>query len=230
MKFSIIPNTGIISFLTCLPILMMIKHSLARDADNFHDTCPTDLSNQKIFINGLPCKNPSTITPSDFKTSLLNDPGDTDNFCGSSTITATAAEFPGLNTLGLSAARLDIEVDGTVMPHAHPRASEMMYVRSGVVVAGFLDSSDRVFQKGLKEGDVFVFPRGLLHYCFNAGFERATAFSVLNSQNPGLVGIAGAMFAGGDAAEFVRRMVMMMKKKNSTSLEGFDLDGVELRV
>ncbi|XP_073269149.1 germin-like protein subfamily 3 member 4 [Primulina huaijiensis] len=220
MKISI-PSTAI-SFLTCLPIF--IQYSLAGDADNLYDICPTDLSNEKIFINGLPCKNPSDIKPSDFKSSLLNEPGETDNFYGSSMIMATAAEFPGLNTLGISTARVDIEVDGTLMPHAHPRASEMMYVRSGVVVAGFLDSNDRVFQKGLKEGDVFVFPRGLLHYCFNAGFETATVFSVLNSQNPGLVRITGAMFAGSNVSEVVKGMVM----KNSTSLEGFDLDGIDV--
>ena len=60
--------------------------------------------------------------------------------------------------------------------------------------AGFIDTEKKVFQKLLKEGDVFVFPRGLLHFCLNAGYELAVAFSVLNSQNPGVVSITDAMF------------------------------------
>ncbi|KAL2554844.1 Inositol polyphosphate multikinase [Forsythia ovata] len=183
------------------------------DVDNLQDICPTNTKEQKIFINGFLCKNPANITASDFKSSLLNQGGDTDNFYRSSMNIITAAEFPGLNTLGLSASRTDLEDDGLVTPHAHPRASEMMFVSTGVVVAGFVDSNNQVFQKFLNEGDVFVFPRGLLHYCFNAGFEHATVFSVLNSQNPGLVSISGAMFAPNDS----KAMKMLMKKLISLS-------------
>lgn len=169
----------------------------AGDGGNIYDVCPTDTAQQhKIFINGFPCKSPANTTPSDFKSSLLSESGDTDNFYRSSTTMATAAEFPGLNTLGLSAARTDIEVDGMVTPHAHPRASEMIFVRAGIVVAGFVDSKNQVFQKRLREGEVFMFPKGLLHYCFNGGFEDALFYSVMNSQNPGIVSISGAMFGG----------------------------------
>ncbi|KAG8388178.1 hypothetical protein BUALT_Bualt02G0098800 [Buddleja alternifolia] len=180
------------------------------DGDNLFDTCPSEMDTTRrnaIFINGYPCKNPSNITASDFKSSLLNESGDTDNFYRSSMTMATALEFPGLNTLGLSTARTDIEVDGMVMPHAHPRASEMIFVRAGLLVAGFVDSNNQVFQKRLKEGDVFVFPKGLLHFCYNAGFENAIVFSVLNSQNPGLASITGAMFVsdGLDAKEMVMK-------------------------
>ncbi|KAA8524464.1 hypothetical protein F0562_010887 [Nyssa sinensis] len=163
---------------------------MAVDPDNLQDACPTTttFTPQTIHINGFPCKNPNNITAADFKTSRLNHPGDTDVFVRSSTTIVTAADFPGLNTLGLSVARTDIEVDGLVLPHSHPRASEMFFVSKGVVVAGFIDTKNQLFQKVLKEGDVFVFPRGLLHYCLNAGFENATVYSVLNSQNPGVVG------------------------------------------
>lgn len=175
------------------------------DSDNLQDACPT-ATQQTVFINGYPCKNPANIIATDFRTSKLNQAGDTDNFLQSSTILVTAADFPGLNTLGLSVARTDLEVDGIVMPHAHPRASEMMFVSKGMVAAGFIDTENKLFQKILKEGDVFVIPRGLLHFSLNSGYELATLFSVLNSQNPGVVSIADAMF-GEAESEVIKQMM-----------------------
>ncbi|XP_043724118.1 germin-like protein subfamily 3 member 4 [Telopea speciosissima] len=199
--------------LFCLLIINSISSPILITcfADNggpLQDTCPTSTTTTTkttgqlqeeeegaiFFINGFPCKNPAAIVASDFKTSEMKRGGDTDNFLRSSTSIITAREFPGLNTLGLSIARTDIDVDGMVQPHSHPRASELLYVRKGVVVVGFVDTGKQVFQKTLREGDVFMFPRGLLHYSLNAGFELATIFSVLNSQNPGVVSITDAMF------------------------------------
>ncbi|XP_010929523.1 germin-like protein 11-1 [Elaeis guineensis] len=182
------------------------------DSSPLRDTCPMDPRGQrKLFMNGFLCKDPETITPSDFKTSMLEKAGDTDNFVRSSMNVVTATEFPGLNTLGLSVARTDLAMDGMVLPHSHPRASEMMYVVQGTVIAGFIDTKDRPFQKILKEGDVFVIPRGLLHFCVNAGFGPATIHSVLNSQNPGVVSIAGAMFLSDShlPEKLVARMVSL---------------------
>ncbi|XP_022842683.1 germin-like protein subfamily 3 member 4 [Olea europaea var. sylvestris] len=211
-----------IAFLLCFCICT--KLCCAGDVDNLHDICPTDTKDQKIFINGFLCKNPANITASDFKSSLLNQGGDTDNFYRSSMNIITAAEFPGLNTLGLSASRIDLEDDGMVAPHVHPRASELMFVSTGVVVAGFVDSNNQVFQKILNEGDVFVFPRGLLHFCFNAGLENATIFSVLNSQNPGLVSILGSMSAPYDS----KAMKMLMQKL--ISLSSLDLGRIDMNL
>ncbi|KAL5546686.1 hypothetical protein UlMin_006373 [Ulmus minor] len=180
------------------------------DFGNLHDTCPTattEPEEQTVFINGFPCKNPSTISAPDFKTSKLSQRGDTENFARSSLNILTAAVFPGLNTLGLSIARTDLEIDGLAVPHSHPRASEMIFVNKGVVFAGFLDTQNQVFQNILKEGDVFVFPTGLLHFYFNMGFEPAVIFSVLNSQNPGLVSLGGNMFDPEDNEEMVRKLV-----------------------
>ncbi|CAN4102634.1 unnamed protein product [Withania somnifera] len=182
-----------IIFLLAFSIYMCVCK--AKDTDNLYDICPSDTTHKNFFINGYPCKNPAETTASDFKSSVLSKEGNTDNFQRSSTTLVTAAEFAGLNTLGLSVARTDLDIDGVVMPHAHPRASEMMFVGKGLVIAGFIDTRSQVFQKTLKEGDVFIVPRGLLHYTLNSGFELATVYSVLSSQNPGLVSIVDAMFA-----------------------------------
>ncbi|TKW01052.1 hypothetical protein SEVIR_8G151600v4 [Setaria viridis] len=166
------------------------------DSPPLQDVCPmAPQGERKLFINGFLCKHPSTILASDFKTLLLNHAGDLNNMFRSTVNMVTATEFPGLNTLGLAMARTDIAPSGVVLPHSHPRASEMMFVHGGSVVVGFFDTKGKLFQKTLGEGDVFIFPRGLVHYIMNYGFGPATTFSVLNSQNPGVVGITHAMFA-----------------------------------
>uniref|UniRef100_A0A8R7TR43 Germin-like protein n=1 Tax=Triticum urartu TaxID=4572 RepID=A0A8R7TR43_TRIUA len=86
-------------------------------------------------------------------------------------------------------------VSASPLSRSHPRASEMMFVHDGSVLAGFLDSTGKLFQKRLCEGDVFIFPRGLVHFIMNYGLRLATTFSMLNSQNPGVVGITHAMFS-----------------------------------
>lgn len=149
---------------------------------------------QTTFTNGLLCKTRANISASDFKSTILRNAGDTDNFLHSAVSTATAVDFPGLNTLGLSVARTDLEVDGIVLPHYHPRATEMFFVYKGTVFAGFIDTHENLFQEYLKEGDVMVFPRGLLHFCFNDGEKSAVAYSVLNSQNPGVVSSSDSIF------------------------------------
>lgn len=199
----------------------------AVDPGNLWDKCPTatDATNKPpataVFFNGLPCKSPSKITPSDFKSSGLATAGDTDNFQGSSVRIVTAEEFAGLNTLGLSVGRMDLDFDGIVMPHSHPRASEMMFVSKGSVIAGFVDTKDRPFQKVLKEGDVFVAPRGLLHYCFNVGYDAATVLSVYSSQNPGSVSISDAMFGlatpAPDVVEKLRMSLSLQMKRQNIS-------------
>ncbi|KAI3766124.1 hypothetical protein L2E82_16174 [Cichorium intybus] len=196
-------TTSNLLFAIAIPLLINLYSSPA-NSDNLQDICPTDTSpHQTMFINGFPCKNPSNITTSDFKNLLLSKPSSTDPFLRSSMTLVTASEFPGLNTLGLSTARTDLEVDGLVMPHTHPRSSEMMFVVKGVVIVGFIDTDSRFFQSVLREGDVFVFPKGLLHYCLNNGFEDALFYSVFNAQNPGVVDISNAMF-GDKASEVVK--------------------------
>ncbi|KAL7606676.1 germin-like protein subfamily 3 member 4 [Lactuca sativa] len=208
-------------FTIAIPLLFHFYISPA-NSDNLQDMCPTDTSSHRtMFINGFPCKNPSNITTSDFKNLQLSHQGSTDTFLRSSVTLVTASEFPGLNTLGLSTGRTDLEVDGLVMPHTHPRSSEMMFVVKGVVIVGFIDTDSKLFQSVLREGDVFVFPKGLLHYCMNSGFEDAMFYSVFNAQNPGVVDISNAMF--GDKASEMMKMAMA-KLVSLTKVEDVRVD------
>lgn len=178
------------------------------DSDNIQDTCPANTTaKQTVFFDDFPCKNPSTINDADFKTSSLSRAGDTNNSIHSSVKIVTAADFPGLNTLGLTIARTDLDVDGMVMPHYHPRASESFFLRNGTVLATFIDTNNTVFQFSIKAGGVVLFPRGLLHFCSNTGTEPVIAFSVLNSQNPGTVS-AGSAPMFGTGSELIDKITM----------------------
>jgi oxalate decarboxylase/phosphoglucose isomerase-like protein (cupin superfamily) len=86
-----------------------------------------------------------------------------------------------------------------------------------VVFAGFFDTQSKLFSKILKPGEVFVVPQGLLHFFINTGDEAAVIFSVLNSQNPGVVKISGASFEPDDE-EMVDKLVR--KIKSAAALEG----------
>jgi quercetin dioxygenase-like cupin family protein len=209
----------------CVLLLVICAPQSLSDSPPLQDVCPmAPQSERKLFMNGFLCKHPSTIAASDFKTLLLNHAGDLNNLARSSVNMVTATDFPGLNTLGLSVARIDIAPGGAVVPHYHPRASEMMFVHGNNVVAGFFDTMGRRFQKTLGEGEVFVFPRGLVHYIMNYGFGMATTFSVLDSQSPGVASIAHAMFApDSDVVEgLLSRMLKFgeigVNSENSTSL------------
>lgn len=120
----------------------------------------------------------------------------TTNPTGSRVTPVFAAQLPGLNTLGISMARVDIAPWGINPPHSHPRANEIFTVLEGTLEFGFITSNpeNRHFRKVLQKGDVFVFPIGLIHYQRNIGNAHVVAIAALSSQNPGAITIGNAMF------------------------------------
>ncbi|XP_024959744.1 putative germin-like protein 2-2 [Cynara cardunculus var. scolymus] len=123
--------------------------------------------------------------------------GDTSMGVGSNVTAVTVAELPGLNTFGISMARIDFAPDGINPPHTHPRATEILVVMSGSLEVGFVTSNqldNRLLTKVLEIGDVFVFPQGLIHFQRNVGHGYAVAIAGLSSQNPGVITIANAVF------------------------------------
>lgn len=149
-----------------------------------------------VFVNGLACKNPKLATAADFFFSGLDKAGDTGNKVGSNVTLVNAARIPGLNTLGISLARIDYAAGGLNPPHTHPRATEILTVVEGSLLVGFVTSNpdNKLFLKTLNGGDVFVFPVGLVHFQFNAGKTPAVAIAALSSQNPGVITVANAVF------------------------------------
>ncbi|KAF8388431.1 hypothetical protein HHK36_027101 [Tetracentron sinense] len=149
-----------------------------------------------LFVNGKFCKDPKLSTAEDFFLKGLDVAGDTSNKVGSNVTQVNVAQIAGLNTLGVSLARIDFAPYGLNPPHTHPRATEILTVLEGTLYVGFVTSNpeNRLITKVLNKGDVFVFPIGLIHFQFNTGHTNAVAISGFSSQNPGVITIANSVF------------------------------------
>ncbi|XP_010689305.2 germin-like protein [Beta vulgaris subsp. vulgaris] len=188
-------------FLTYVTLLTVTCYvAYATDPTQLQDFC-VGVNNpiEGLFVNGLFCKDPMRANPNDFFFEGLDVPGDTDNKLGFVATQVTAANLPGLNTLGISIARLDFAPYGLNPPHTHPRATEIFTVLEGAFYVGFVTSNlanakNKLFAKLLNKGDVFVFPQGLIHFQLNVGHTPGFALAALSSQNPGVITIANAVF------------------------------------
>ncbi|CAD6247965.1 unnamed protein product [Miscanthus lutarioriparius] len=167
--------------------------ALAYDPSPLQDFCVADTASS-VFVNGLVCKDPAQVSASDFAFSGLQNAGDTTNAFGSKVTLVDVRALPGLNSLGVSMARLDIAPGGLNPPHTHPRATEVLTVVQGQMYVGFLATDGTLFAKVLSRGDVFVFPKGLVHFEINCGASPAVGIAGLSSQNPGLIRVADSLF------------------------------------
>eukprot|EP00250_Pteridium_aquilinum_P027609 c35306_g1_i1 orf=25-699(-) len=172
---------------------MMGRGGEASDGDPMQDFCVAE-SESKMNGSGYACKGVGKVKARDFKTTLLREAGNTTNPLGIAASLASAANVGGLNTQGLSFLRVDYAKGGVVPPHVHPRASEVVFVVEGTLQAGFFDTSNTLFSETLKAGELFVIPRGLLHFIRNVGDGKAFSVSSFNSQNPGTSLVANALF------------------------------------
>ena len=152
---------------------------------------------------GYPCKKPAKVTVNDFVFSALGVAGNTSNLIKAAVTPAFVAQFPGLNGLGLSLARLDLAVDGVVPMHTHPGASEVLFVLEGTICAGFISSANAVYFKQLSKGDIMIFPQGLLHFQINSGKGVAIAIVSFSSPSPGLQITDFALFGNNLPTELV---------------------------
>ncbi|KAL2526092.1 Germin-like protein subfamily 1 member 18 [Abeliophyllum distichum] len=107
--------------------------TFAFEPSPWQDFCIGD-STGSARVNGLACKNPTNVQAKDFSFSGLHLPGNTANPFGSAVTPVTVSQLPGLNTLGISMVRIDIALWRIVIPHTHPRATEILTVVEGVVI------------------------------------------------------------------------------------------------
>jgi len=166
----------------------------AGDPDPLQDLCVADTEN-KVIVNGFPCKDATMVTADDFMLKGLDKAGNTYNQLGSNVTQANVMQIPGLNTLGISMVRIDYATPlGLNPPHTHPRATEILVVIEGTLSVGFITTDNKLFSKKLEKGDVFVFPKDLVHFQQNIGSVNAVAIAALSSQLPGTQQIAKSLF------------------------------------
>ncbi|KAI9156521.1 hypothetical protein LWI28_007939 [Acer negundo] len=163
----------------------------AADPDSLQDVCVADLTSA-VKINGFPCK--SNISELDFFSDILSKPGATNNTFGSLVTGANVQKVPGLNTLGVSLSRIDYAPGGINPPHTHPRATEVVFVLEGELVVGFITTANVLITKSIKKGDMFIFPKGLVHFQKNNGKWPAAVIAAFNSQLPGTQSIGATLF------------------------------------
>ncbi|KAI3840176.1 hypothetical protein MKW92_016699 [Papaver armeniacum] len=107
-------------------------------------------------------------------------------------------EFPALNGQSVSMAILDYPAGSVNPPHTHPRSAELLFVVEGSLDVGFIDTTNMLFTQTLQPGDMFIFPKGLVHFQYNKNAtEPAAAISAFGSANAGTVSVPMSVFATG---------------------------------
>ncbi|KAK4258150.1 hypothetical protein QN277_007635 [Acacia crassicarpa] len=152
---------------------------------------------------GYSCKNPLMVNVNDFSSSgILNAPN-TDNIYKAGLSTAFVDAIPGLNGLGISLARVDVQPGGVVPLHTHPDATEVITMLRGNLTVGFISSNNTVYVKSIGTGDVFVIPRGLLHFQVNSGINLSVAIAAFSSSNPNTQIVDEALFKSNLATKII---------------------------
>ncbi|XP_007014507.2 PREDICTED: germin-like protein 9-3 [Theobroma cacao] len=108
---------------------------------------------------------------------------------------ASTVEFPALNGQSVSFASLEYLTGTLNPPHIHSRSVELLIVVDGSLEVGFVDTIGKLYTQALQVMDIFVFPKGLVHYQYNPSPDQpAMAISTFGSANAGTVSIPSTVF------------------------------------
>ncbi|KAK2986025.1 hypothetical protein RJ640_022773 [Escallonia rubra] len=111
---------------------------------------------------------------------------------------ASMVEFPALNGQSVSMAVLQFAPGGINPPHTRPHATGLLFVVEGSLEVGFVDTSNKLYTQTLQAGDMFIFPKSLIHYQYNADASKtAMAIAAFGSANGESVSIPATMFEDG---------------------------------
>ncbi|XP_037481897.1 germin-like protein 9-1 [Triticum dicoccoides] len=74
----------------------------------------------------------------------------------------------------------------------------LLYVVQGPLMVGLVDETkNELYARTLQTGDMFVFPKGMVHFQFNGGEHMARAFSAFGSARPGTISLPVTLFVSG---------------------------------
>ncbi|KAM3205796.1 hypothetical protein P3L10_029206 [Capsicum annuum] len=129
-------------------------------------------------VNGLVCKDPKSTCRGLFFSGLYL-AGNTSNTFGSKVTAVNVAQVPGLNTLGISLARIDYAPWGINPPHTHPGATEILTFLEGSLQVGFVTSNpkNRLILRSLKKAKCLFFQLDL--FTTNTTWDMEMLFLLL---------------------------------------------------
>ncbi|KAI3945631.1 hypothetical protein MKW92_003941 [Papaver armeniacum] len=182
-------KTSIFLPILILCVILFFTSPCYSDPDQLQDFCVADLNATETFLNGFPCKPMSQVSSSDFFFSGFTKEGNTSNNFGLAVTPDNVLSFTGLNTLGLSMNRVDYA----------PGATEAGVILKGKVLVGFISTTNIFYSKVLKAGEMFVIPKGLVHFQKNVGRAKAVTITSFNSQLPGAAVLPATIFASNPA-------------------------------
>ncbi|KAG2690937.1 hypothetical protein I3760_09G213800 [Carya illinoinensis] len=81
---------------------------------------------------------------------------------------ASLVEFIAFEGQSVSYAILEFANGTTNPPHIHPCSVELLLLVEGSLQVGFVDTANKLCSQTLQTGDMFVFPKGLVHFYANA--------------------------------------------------------------
>ncbi|KAK2966193.1 hypothetical protein RJ640_008759 [Escallonia rubra] len=181
----------LVVMMVLIAMLAIGFNTVSADPDLLQDVCVADPTSG-IMVNGFTCK--QNAIAQDFFFAGLSMPGLTNNTFGSLVTPANVMQIPGLNTLGVSMARIDYAPGGLNPPHTHPRATEIVFVLEGALNVGFITTANVLITKTIQKGEVYTFPKGLVHFQKNDGKVPAAVIAGFNSQLPGTQVLGATLF------------------------------------
>lgn len=108
---------------------------------------------------------------------------------------ASMNEFPALDGQSVSFSVLKLAPGGVIAPHTRPHATGLFFVLKGCFEVGFVDTTNKLYTQTLQTGDMFVFPKGLVHYQYNPDLKKpAVAVAAFGSASASTVSIPGTLF------------------------------------
>ncbi|KAJ1283634.1 hypothetical protein BS78_03G143300 [Paspalum vaginatum] len=198
--------------LMLVPLLSLLPFSSLALTQDF---CVADLHRPDTPA-GYTCKDAKHVDADDFHSSALAKPGSivVPSIFHAAFDLATAKQWPAVNGVGLGFVRYDIDPGGVVPAHTHPRASEVVYVIEGSMVAGFVSSdANKVYMKRVDKGGLFLIPLGLQHFLYNTGNTTVVAIGTYSSSNPGVQATNYALFGNDLAVTDVEKVTFIKEKE-----------------
>ncbi|KAL6124599.1 hypothetical protein ACLB2K_077111 [Fragaria x ananassa] len=107
-------------------------------------------------------------------------------------------EFPALNGQSVSYAVLQFPPQTLLPPHTRPDAAGLLFLLDGSLKVGLIDTKNNLYTNKLQAGDMFVFPKGLIHYQYNSHHQTpATAIAAFGSASARAVAVPSSVFTSG---------------------------------